>query len=214
MILPTPPTSPHDGEDQTLPPPSYQESVPSSQLLPGERPTVSLYAPPVSSRSGSSYGREGGSTPRLNSQDGRKSGILFPEPDVSEPPPVPPKDEKELLRDGPTQRAFGMFSSMVWGAPSNASTSRSSNLAGSSSNDITTQDPLNPAPPAFTRPTPKNYAYLPFEPMTMLGISSNLTDGFPTIPPPINPEDEKQVGKASAQHPFVSHDVTEDDWLK
>jgi hypothetical protein len=47
--------------------------------------------------------------------------------------------------------------------------------------------------------------------MTMLGISSNLTDGFPTIPPPINPEGE--VGKANPQHPFVSHDVTEEDWL-
>ena len=214
MILPTPPTSPHDGEDQTLPPPSYQESVPSSQLLPGERPTVSLYAPPVSSRSGSSYEREGESTPRLHSQDGRKPGISFPEPVTSEPPPPPPKDEKESLRDGPTQRAFGVFSSMVWGAPSNASTPRSPSIAGSSSNAFATQDPLNPAPPAFTRPTPKNYAYLPFGPMTMLGICSNLADGFPAIPPPINPEDEKQVGKANAQHPFVSHDVTEDDWLK
>jgi hypothetical protein len=100
---------------------------------------------------------------------------------------------------------------MVWGAPSAASTSRS---PGSSSNIPTSQDPLNPAPSAFTRPTPKNYAYLPFKPMTMLGISSNLADGFPIIPPPINPEDEKQVGKANAQHPFVSHDVTEEDWPK
>ncbi|KAF9789388.1 hypothetical protein BJ322DRAFT_1177392 [Thelephora terrestris] len=78
---------------------------------------------------------------------------------------------------------------MVWGAPSAASTSQS---PGSTSNISTSQDPLNPAPSAFTRPTPKNYTYLPFKPMTMLGISSNLANGFPIIPPPINPEDEKQ----------------------
>jgi len=51
--------------------------------------------------------------------------------------------------------------------------------------------------------------------MTMLGISSNLADGFPMIPPPINPEDESDTDKGPGpQHPFVSHDVTEDDWLK
>lgn len=201
MIVPGgKPTSSHDGED--LPPPSYQESVPSPQLVHGERPTASLYAPPVSSRSGFSYESEGG------------SGIGFPEPTIpdgginSEPPPLPPRDrEKAEMRDGPGQRAFGAFSSMVWGTSATPSTSRPPNLAGSPN-----QDPLNPAPSAFTRPTPKNYAYLPFQAMTMLGIGSNLAGGFPTIPPPINPEDERQVGRANPQHPFVSHDVTEEDW--
>lgn len=106
-----------------------------------------------------------------------------------------------------------MFSSMVWGTTSAASTSRSQNQASASHTSIT-QDPLNPAPDAFTRPTPKNYAYLPFQPMTMLGISSNIANGFPMIPPPINPEDERTAGKANPQHPFVSHDITEEDWLK
>ena len=216
MILPSNPPSSLNDEDQTLPPPSYQESVPSSQLLPRDRPTGSLYAPPVASRFGSSYEREAELTPRMSSLDENSPG--FPEPAIpsggaySEPPPVPPKDkEKEAFQDCAGQRAFGVFSSMVWGAPSAASTSRSPNPAG---NTLSTQDPLNPAPSAFTRPTPKNYAYLPFKPMTMLGISSNLVDGFPIIPPPINPEDEKQVGKANVQHPFVSHDVTEEDWSK
>lgn len=216
MILPNQPPSSRNGEEH--PPPSYQDSVPPSQLTPSERPTASLYAPPVSSRSGPPHENERGVTP-LNSLDEKSPGVGFPEPAFStgrthsEPPPLPPKDkEKEELKGGPAQRAFGAFSS-VWGASNTASTSRVPNPAGSTSNTLVPQDPLNPAPPAFTRPTPKSYAYLPFQPMTMLGIGSNLADGFPMIPPPINPEDERQVGKANPQHPFVSHDVTEEDWL-
>ena len=112
------------------------------------------------------------------------------------------------MGEGPSQRPFDTFSSMVWGSTPGASTSRSPNPGSA------TQDPLNPAPDAFTRPTPKTYAYLPFQPMTMLGISSNLAEGFPLIPPPINPEDEGRAGQPNGQHPFASHDVTEDDWLK
>lgn len=204
MIIPT---SSNKAEDPSLPPPPYQESVPSPQPTPGGHPATSLYAPPVSPGSGLAYENERGDTPRLSSPDGRSPGFGFPEPNIStgrnysEPPPVPPKDaEKEALNDGPAQNAFGAFSSMVWGTSTTASTSRSP----------ISQDPLNPPPSAFTRPTPKNYAYLPFKPMTMLGISSNLTDGFLMIPPPINPEDERQ---ANSQHPFVSHDVTEVDWI-
>ena len=211
MILPS---QSQNGEDQSLPPPSYQDSVPSSQLTPNERPTAALYAPSLSSRFRPSNENERGSTSRLNSPNEK---VGFPEPDIStgnaysEPPPLPPKDkEKEVLRDGPGQRALDAFSSMVWGTSPTASTSRSPIPSGSTSN---IRDPLNPSPSAFTRPTPKHYAYLPFQAMSMLSISSNLADGFPTIPPPINPEDERQVGKANSQHPFVSHDVTEEDWL-
>ena len=216
MILPTQPPSSHNGEDQTLPPPSYQEAVPPSQLAPGERPTASPYAPSVSSRAGPARESERGPTPRLNSPDQKSPNLGFPEPtfstgkSYSELPPLSPKEKgKEVLRDGPGQRALDVFASMVWGTPNTASTSRSPNPATSN----TPRDPLNPPPSAFTRPTPKNYAYLPFQPMTMLGTSSNLTEGFPMIPPPIILEDETQ-GKANSQHPFVSHDVTEEDWLR
>ena len=215
MILPTYPP-PNNNEDQTPPPPSYQESVPSSQLLPRDRPVVSQYAPSVSSTSGSSQGRQSEPIPRLSSTDGKNLDLTFPEPTTgsahSGPPPLPPKDkEKEALRDDPNHHAFDVFSPMTRGSTSTptASTSQSPN-----SHSLKTSDPLNPAPPAFTRPTPKNYAYLPFKPMTMLAINSNLADSFPMIPPPINPEDDKQINKANPQHPFVSHDVTEDDWLK
>jgi len=189
-------TSSYD-DDQATPPP-YQERVPPSQLLPSDRPTTSVYAPSVSSRSD-------------------------PPPEREKELPVPPHpaypDEKfggkgkEREGECHAQRAIDVFSSMIWGTTSNAPTSP--NQASTSRTPaVQAQDPLNPAPAAFTRPTPKNYAYLPFQPMTMLGVSPTLADGFPLIPPPINTEDDASAGKANAEHPFVSHDVTEEDWLK
>lgn len=166
-------------------PPPYQES----QRLPSERSSSSFYAPPISSRQTS------------------RAEELGPDPDEASettslmPPAPPPKDkEKGTEKDNLSQ---------VWDTksplPDPASTSHAS----------PTQDPLHPAPEAFTRPTAKEYEYSSFQPVTMLGISSNLADGFPMIPPPINPEDERSSGKGPDHpHPFVSHDVTEDDWLK
>ena len=196
MIIPTqPPSSYDEDQDQTLPPP-YQESAPSSQRSVGGRRSSSLYAPSVSTRSD------------LPREERRASG---PSPEYPNEKSLPllPKEKEER----PAQRAFDVFSSMVWGTTPTASTSRSQNPASASHTSLK-QDPLDPAPDAFTRPAPKNYAYLPFQPMTMLGISANITDGFPMIPPPINPEDERSAGKANPQHPFVTHDITEEDWLK
>ena len=205
MILPSEPASSHDGGDRdNALPPSYQESVPPSQVLPSDRLPASLYAPSVSSRSDTPREREREAAPRQGSLD-EKSLPRLPADRANSDPPLYPR---EKMKDGPTQSVFNAFSSMVWGAaptsPNTASTSRAPAF----------QDPLNPAPAAFARPAPKNYAYLPFRPMTMLGISFNLVDGFPMIPPPVNPEDETSAGKANFQHPFVSHDVTEEDWLK
>jgi hypothetical protein len=179
---------PYDGEDQdqALPPP-YQESA-----SPSGRRTSSLYAP---SRS----------DPR---ERGSESGAN-PDYPVEKSPPLPPKEG-----ESPAQRVFSVFSSLAWGTTSATSSSRSPNPA-SASHTSPTQDPLNPAPDAFTRPTPKNYTYLPFQPMTMLGISSNLADGFPDDPSPAQPRRRKERGQGpDPQHPFVSHDITEEDWLK
>ena len=214
MIIPT---STHDGEDQgEALPPSYQEAVPSSQLLPSELPTNSPYAPSLSSRSDPPRERE-----RAPSSVDEKHPVGFPEPHTSDGRtnsdplfPSPKEKEKERETGSPTQRSFGMFSSMVWGATPTASTSRSPNSPSTSHISTAGYNPLNPTPSAFARPTPKNYAYLPFQPMTMLSISSNLADGFPMLPPPINPEGEGSTGRANPQHPFVSHDVTEEDWLR
>jgi len=211
MIIPTQSSS-YD-QDQALPPP-YQESASTSQRLPTERRSSSLYAPPVSPRPDLPPKSDRESEPNLDYPDEKRS-VGFPQPRIatertySDPLFSPSKGkEKGRESEGPAQRAFDMFSSIVWGTAPTASTSRSQNSAS------TAQNPLDPAPAAFTRPTPKNYGYLPFRPMTMLGISNNLANGFPTIPPPINSEDETGTGKANSQHPFVSHDVTEDDWLK
>lgn len=212
MIIPSQPSSSYDGEDQdqTLPP-SYQEAVvPPSQRLPSERPNNSLYAPSLSSRFNPPHERERELEPNPDYPAEKTSTPRVP---AERSYSVPPSPSKEKEREGSSQRAFDVFSSMVWGTTSTASTSRSPNLA-STSNTSITQDPLNPAPDSFTRPTPKNYVYLPFQPMTMLGISSNLADGFPMIPPPINSEDEAGAGKANSQHPFISHDVTKEDWLQ
>ena len=193
MIIPKerqPPSSYDDGDDDQATPPPYQERVPPSQSLPSERPTTSVYAPSVSARSDPPPERE------------------------KELPPHPGfPDEKSREGDGPAPRALDVFSSMIWGTSSSAPTSPNQ-ASTSRTPGVQVQDPLNPAPAAFTRPTPKNYAYLPFQPMTMLGTSPKLVDGFPLIPPPINSEDDASAGRANAQHPFVSHDVTEEDWLK
>ena len=184
-----PPSSHDDGDHDQANPPAYQESAPPSQLLPSERPTTSPYAP--SSRS----------DPPLEVEKELPPHPSFPDEKSGE-------REKEGGKEVPAQRALDVFSSMIWGttSPNQASTSRTA--------IVQAQDPLNPAPAAFTRPRPKNYAYLPFQPMTMLGTSPKLADGFPLIPPPINSEDETGAGKVNKQHPFVSHDVTEEDWVK
>ena len=191
MILPNERQAPSSYDDDHATPPPYQERVPPSQLLPSERPTTSVYAPSVSSRP---------EPPREREKE------LPPQPGF------PDEKSKGKEREGDGQRALDVFSSMIWGtssaptSPNPASTSRIS--------AVQVHDPLNPAPAAFTRPTPKNYAYLPFQPMTMLGIGEKLVDGFPMIPPPVNSQDDTSAGKANAQHPFVSHDITEEDWLK
>lgn len=196
MIVPNEnrPPSPYNTVDQDpeVNPPSYQESVPSSQLLPRERPTTSPYAPSISARSDPPREREKELPPNPGFPDEKSKG-----------------KEKEI--ESPAQRAIDVFTSMVWG---NAPASPRSPNQASTSHVPAFQDPLNPAPSAFTRPTPKHYAYLPFQPMTMLGIGPKIADGFPMIPPPINSEDETSAGRANTQHPFVSHDVTEEDWLK
>jgi len=201
MILPNeqhqPPSSSHDdGDGDQATPPPYQETVPASQLLPSERLTTSVYAPSVSSRSDPPPEMEKELPPNPSFSD-EKSG----------------ENGKEV--EDPAQRAFDVFS-MIWGTTSNAPASpRSPGQASTSQNSmVQARDPLNPAPAAFTRPTPKNNAYLPFQPLTMLGISPKLADGFPLIPPPINSGDETDAGGANAQHPFFSHDITEEDWLK
>lgn len=64
---------------------------------------------------------------------------------------------------------------------------------------------LNPPPPSFERPRAGNVPYSPFEPTSLLGISTDLTRSFPLIAPPY---------ANAAEHPFATHDVTEQDWSR
>lgn len=55
----------------------------------------------------------------------------------------------------------------------------------------------------FRRPAPGHYAYTIFRPISVLAVSERLQDGFALIPPVTRPGDP---------HPFISHDITEEDW--
>ena len=67
------------------------------------------------------------------------------------------------------------------------------------------KNPLDPPPKMFKRPAPGHYSYVKFRPVSVLAVSDKLQDGFALIPP---------VTAPGEQHPFVSHDITEDDWHK
>ena len=180
------PSRPPSEPDQD--PPPYQES----QRLPSERSAGSFHAPPISSRHNPRTEELG---PDLDETAETTSLV----------PPTPPPKDNEKETDTRNLSQAWVTKPTASPLPNPASTSHAS----------PTQDPLHPAPDAFTRPTARDCEYSSFQPVTMLGISSNLAEGFPMIPPPINPEDERSAGKGPDRpHPFVSHDVTEDDWLK
>jgi len=58
-------------------------------------------------------------------------------------------------------------------------------------------------PTCFARRPPSGNTYPPFQPMHLTSIGQYLSRGFPQRQPPSNVD----------PHPFVSHDVTEEDWL-
>lgn len=64
--------------------------------------------------------------------------------------------------------------------------------------------PLNPLPLSFTRAPPSHYSYAPFPPLVVEARGAHLEDGFFLAPPPT----------ALQPHPFVLHDITEDDWVR
>ena len=67
------------------------------------------------------------------------------------------------------------------------------------------KNPLDPPPKMFKRPSPPHYAYTKFQPMSVLAVTDQLQGGFALIPPVTAPGD---------LHPFISHDITEEDWHK
>ncbi|KZT66648.1 hypothetical protein DAEQUDRAFT_730059 [Daedalea quercina L-15889] len=62
---------------------------------------------------------------------------------------------------------------------------------------------LSSSSPSFQRSRAADVPYSPFKPISLLGISTDLTRSFPRMAPPHAYGDE---------HPFATHDVTEQDW--
>jgi len=58
-------------------------------------------------------------------------------------------------------------------------------------------------PSQFSRVPSKGLSYSPFQPMFLLCNGKTLDKGFLRAPPP----------SSIQPHPFISHDITEDDWL-
>lgn len=75
-----------------------------------------------------------------------------------------------------------------------------SRLTGSQPSDL-----LNPPPPSFSRPPQQTFPYTPFRTVVHISFGATLDKGFPTMPPP---------AAAGQPHPFMTHDVTEEDWTR
>lgn len=65
-------------------------------------------------------------------------------------------------------------------------------------------DLLDPPPPSFSRPPQPQFPYSPFPRCTAISLGKDLENGFPSLPP----------SSVVQPHPFVTHDVNEDDWLR
>lgn len=66
------------------------------------------------------------------------------------------------------------------------------------------EDLLNPPPPCFQRQPPHGSSRSAFESMAVVAVGDQLDTGFPPAVPP----------SSEFPHPFVSHDVGEEDWAK
>lgn len=63
---------------------------------------------------------------------------------------------------------------------------------------------FDPPPPSFQRPPRPDLPYAPFAQTPLMTAGSELDKGFPLIAPP----------STTVPHPFVTHDVGEEDWLR
>jgi hypothetical protein len=90
------------------------------------------------------------------------------------------------------------------GAPSSSSSS-----AGLTGTFNPKRNPLDPPPPAFTRPFATYFDPRPFPPLSIKSFKPTLEDGFPSLP--AAPETHLTPGEP---HPFTTHDIPEADWLR
>lgn len=76
--------------------------------------------------------------------------------------------------------------------------------AGPSSRGPSSSNPNAPTPPSFSRTPQPHFGYPPFPPCTATSLGSELSSGFPVLPPPCYVQ----------PHPFTTHDVSEEDWAR
>ena len=67
---------------------------------------------------------------------------------------------------------------------------------------------LNPPPECFSRAPAHGLTYAPFQPLVLLSKGAMLDRGFPYVAP----EATKAGTEVETLHPFVEHDVSEQDW--
>jgi len=145
------------------------------------------------------------------------------------PPSGPPlSSQRNLVAGGSSQqgRAFDTDSSNnpyftggfaqnpnPYPTPSSSSSSSKNQPSSSRNNDNSFLDNFKASPRAapsyvppasFNRSPPPQLPYSAFPPLTLLGISNDLSDGFPLMPPPTQ----------GGIHPFVGHDTNEEDWTR
>jgi hypothetical protein len=104
----------------------------------------------------------------------------------------PPSDSQPTPPEGPK------------GVPSS-----SSSFAGLTGVFNPKRNPLDPPPPAFTRPIAAYLDPRPFPPLSIQSFKAALADGFPALP--AAPETQLAPGEP---HPFSTHDIPEADWLR
>ena len=71
---------------------------------------------------------------------------------------------------------------------------------------------LDPPPPPFLRPPAPGLPYAAFPAMTLLSKGATLDRGFPYAAPGCG--EGTVVGMELGEHPFVAHDVNEQDWRR
>ena len=123
---------------------------------------------------------------------------------------TPPRYDQNSSRGAPSHLTTekGMVPASIDASPSPAAQADPSvplpgRVVTSSDEEIRRILPNYVVPPCFARQPPSGNAYPEFQPMHLTSIGQYLSRGFPQRQPPSNAD----------PHPFVTHDVAEEDWL-
>ncbi|KAH9932306.1 uncharacterized protein B0H18DRAFT_53092 [Fomitopsis serialis] len=142
--------------------------------------------------------------------------------DMRAMPPPPYADVNRSYASGPSYGPQSSSTSHMQGHaypgsdyPADASPGQSSTSNGSGSGGMSGMlrnlalgqsiaSLLDPPPPPFLRAPRPDLPYGPFEPAALTSLDDQLDKGFPPLAPPA----------VTAPHPFVTHDVADEDWQR